>query len=347
LTLIQPTNFQHLIRIYHKHSLAELNTFGLQVFSRFFVAVRTEAELKEAIQLNLSPVFLLGGGSNVLLTKDWPGLVILNRLAGKRILSEENGEVLIEAGAGENWHEFVLWSLDQGLCGLENLSLIPGSVGAAPLQNIGAYGVELKDVFERLEAIELATGNIRTFNKEECGFGYRNSVFKGPLKGQFCISRVVLRLHRQSPLNTSYGAIHQTLQQQGIHQPTARDVSNAVIQIRRSKLPDPAKIGNAGSFFKNPVLTQDQFRQLQDSHPDVVHYQQPDGRVKVPAGWLIEQCGWKGKRVGQTGAYKNQALVLVNYGDASGAEIKALSDRIVESVEARFGISLEKEVNVI
>ena len=251
-----------------------------------------------------------------------------------------------KAGAGENWHEFVLWTLAQGLSGVENLSLIPGTVGAAPIQNIGAYGVELSEVFLKLEAINLNNGVLHTFRAKDCKFGYRDSIFKKALKGKFCITQVYFRLSTHAQLRLEYGAIQRTLAEQQITQPTPRDLSKAVVAIRSAKLPDPATLGNAGSFFKNPTIDTAHFARLQNQYPNMPNYPQGDQRIKVPAGWLIEQCGWKGKRVGETGSYEKQALVLVNYGAATGAEILALSEAIQQSVAEKFEIQLEREVNL-
>ncbi len=327
-------------------SLKNLNTFGIGARAGQFVAVSTVDELRQALSQNISPVHILGGGSNILLTGDLPGLVIKNETGGIEIVSEDAEGSIVAAGGGVNWHQLVLWAIDRNLGGIENLSLIPGCAGAAPIQNIGAYGVELKDVFHHLEAVELATGEPHIFNHGECRFGYRDSVFKNEFKGKFCITKIFLRLSKKPVLNTSYGDIARTLAESGIEKPTIRDVSNAVIHIRQSKLPDPAEIGNAGSFFKNPEIEAAQFQRLQAEFPNIVHYDLPDGRVKIPAGWLIEQDGWKGKRFGDAGCHARQALVLVNYGGASGAEILDLAKKIQASVEEKFGICLTPEVNV-
>lgn len=331
------------------YSLKNYNTFGIDVRARYFVEVTTIAELQTAIEKNplQRNVMILGGGSNLLLTKDVEKLVILNRIAGFEVVEEDQKTVVVRVGGGENWHEFVLECVRRNLGGVENLSLIPGTVGAAPIQNIGAYGVELKDVFERLEAVHLQTGKIEVFEVEDCRFGYRDSVFKRELKGKYAIAYVYFRLQKVAQLNTSYGAISSVLTQKRIAQPTIQDVSTAVIEIRQSKLPDPKVLGNSGSFFKNPELEQQQFNALQKRFPDIVHYPLPSGKVKVPAAWLIEQCGWKGKRVGNTGAYEKQALVLVNYGEASGVEVWQLAQAIAQSVKEKFGIEIAPEVNVL
>ncbi|MBC8085382.1 MAG: UDP-N-acetylmuramate dehydrogenase, partial [Hymenobacter sp.] len=263
------------------------------------------------------------------------------------LISEDEDTVLVRAGAGESWHGLVEYALDQGLSGLENLSLIPGTVGAAPLQNIGAYGAELRDTFETLEALETATGQLRTFSLAECGFGYRESVFKSTLKNQFIVTSVVLRLHRRARPNVGYGAIRTTLQDLGIEgEPTPRHISEAVVRIRRSKLPDPAEIGNAGSFFKNPELSPQKYDALKTRFPDLPGYPVPGG-VKIPAAWLIEQCGWKGLRRGPHGVHDQQALVLVNHGGAQGQDIRDLAYEIIASVRAKFGVELHPEVNII
>ena len=328
------------------HSLISHHTFGLDVRAAFFVEINSEEELRQAIPVCNPPILLMGGGSNMLFTKDWPGTVIHLLLSGKKVVSEDEVSALVSVEAGENWHELVLWTLDKGLGGIENLSLIPGAVGAAPIQNIGAYGVELSDVFDHLEAMELETGLIREFDRDACRFGYRDSVFKNELKGKYAITRVFLRLQKEPVVKTNYGAIQAILEKRGITSPNIRDVSRAVIEIRRSKLPDPAELGNAGSFFKNPEIEADQLRVLKASFPDLVHYPLPDGRAKVPAGWLIEQCGWKGKQVGRTGCHAQQSLVLVNYGGATGEEVWAHAQRVAQSVKEKFGIDLTPEVNV-
>ncbi|MEL6635365.1 MAG: UDP-N-acetylmuramate dehydrogenase [Bacteroidota bacterium] len=327
-------------------SLKDFNTFGIDVRAEHFVVVRSVVELREALAHPAHPKLILGGGSNVLLRGDVKGLVIHNQIGGITVGEEDAYTVSVAAGGGENWHGLVQWCIERGYGGIENLSLIPGTVGAAPIQNIGAYGVELRDVFERLEAIDLQTGATRSFLAEDCVFGYRDSIFKRALKGRYCISRVHLRLTKRAVVNTSYGAIREQLAAQQIMEPGIREVSEAVMAIRRAKLPDPADLGNAGSFFKNPELDPERFERLRDRCPEVPHYLLATGRVKVPAAWLIEQCGWKGKRFGQVGSHARQALVLVNYGGASGSDLYELSQSIAASVEARFGIALSAEVNL-
>lgn len=329
-------------------SLKIYNTFGIDAHAADLLVIESSEQLQELLKKQSSAdFFILGGGSNVLFRRDLSRSVLLNRIKGKSVVEEDENEVTIAIGGGENWHELVLWTLENNWGGLENLSLIPGTVGAAPIQNIGAYGVELKDVFAGLEAIELATGEEQVFSAEDCTFGYRDSYFKRTGKGKYFITQVYLTLKKQPQVNVSYGAIQDVLQAEGIQNPSIQDVSRAVIQIRSSKLPDPAKIGNGGSFFKNPELELSVFEQLQAHYPQIPHYSAPADKVKVPAGWLIEQCGWKGQRRGNAGCYEKQALVLVNLGGASGTEIWALAEEIMASVKAKFGIELEVEVNVI
>lgn len=332
--------------IQSNQSLQGFNTFGVDVKAKAFVTIESTSELTEVLKQNKLPVFILGEGSNILLTKDLDALVIKNNISGKTITDETEYHAIVRLGAGENWHSAVLWSLQKGLCGLENLSLIPGLVGAAPIQNIGAYGVELKDVFEKLEAVNLATGKLTVFHKEDCAFGYRDSVFKNRLKNQFCITAVYLRLSKTPEINIEYGDIKNTLEEMGISDPAPCDVSNAVIRIRTSKLPDPKVLPNSGSFFKNPEIGRKAFEQLQVRFPDIVFYTLPNEKVKIPAGWLIEQCGWKGKRIGHVGCHAKQALVLVNYGGATGRELLEHAKRVADSVKEKFGIALVPEVNV-
>ncbi|UYZ63819.1 UDP-N-acetylmuramate dehydrogenase [Hymenobacter weizhouensis] len=331
-------------------SLRSYNTFGLDVKARWFARFASVKELRELLnrpEVQAADKLVLGGGSNLLFTQDYEGVVLKNEIRGLEILSQNEDTALVRAGAGESWHGLVQYSLDQDLSGIENLSLIPGTVGAAPLQNIGAYGAELKDTFEQLEALEISTGQLRTFSATECGFGYRESVFKGPLKNQFIVTSVVLRLHRQARPNVSYGAIQTTLEDLGVAgEPTPRHISEAVMHIRRSKLPDPAQVGNAGSFFKNPEVSQPKYDTLKAQYPDLPGYPVPGG-VKVPAAWLIEQCGWKGQRRGQHGVHDKQALVLVNHGGAQGQDIRDLAHDIIASVREKFGIELHPEVNIL
>ncbi len=329
-------------------NLKAFNTFGVEAKASRFARFQNLDELKEQLAAqNGKGLFILGGGSNILLTKDIDALVLKNEIKGIEILRREGETVWISAGAGEVWHEFVLYCVDQGFAGLENLSLIPGNVGASPMQNIGAYGVEVKDRIEEVEAFDLETESLHRFTNTECEFGYRESVFKRRLKNRYVITRVIFRLSTNPKINTSYGAIESELKAQGIVNPTIKDVSNAVIAIRQSKLPDPKQIGNAGSFFKNPVVEQSVYEKIKMKHPDVPSYPAEAGKVKIPAGWLIEQAGWKGKTFDNYGVHKNQALVLVNYGGASGSQIWDLSSRILEDISNKFGVELEREVNVV
>ncbi|MCK4561926.1 MAG: UDP-N-acetylmuramate dehydrogenase [Flavobacteriaceae bacterium] len=329
-------------------SLKPYNTFGIESYAESFVSVTSLSQLQNIISKN-KDVFILSGGSNILLTKNISKPVVYLNLKGIEILESANpNEVLVKAQAGENWHEFVLWCIANNFGGLENLSLIPGNVGTSPMQNIGAYGVEIKDTFYTLEALDIATGKTKTFNKKACSFGYRESVFKNIFKGKYIITNVTFKLTKnQHKLNTSYGAIQAVLDQQNVKHPTIKDVSNAVINIRESKLPNPKEIGNSGSFFKNPMISTAHFKVLVKEYPKIPHYPISDKLVKIPAGWLVEQCGFKGKRFSDAGVHKNQALVLVNYGNATGKEIFNLAQRILKSVKDKFNIDLEIEVNVI
>lgn len=332
-------------------SLRPFNTFGIDATAHYFMEVDSISALQNALQLpeiQGLPLLVLGGGSNLLLTRNFEGFALKISLKGIELLHEDEQCYYVRAGAGENWHGFVQHCIANGWAGVENLSLIPGTVGAAPMQNIGAYGVELKDVFYELQALAIAEGSLHTFLHSDCRFGYRESVFKHEAKGKYIITSVTFRLRKTPQINVSYGAIRQTLEAMGISSPTIADVSRAVIHIRQSKLPDPTQLGNAGSFFKNPEIPKAQYDELKTRYPDLPAYptDHPD-RIKVAAGWLIEQCGWKGKRVGNTGAHKDQALVLVNYGGASGAEIWQLAQQIQASVAERFGVQLQPEVNVV
>ncbi len=294
------------------------------------------------------PLFILGGGSNILFTKNFNGLVLKNEILGFEILEEDDEAVLIKVGAGMNWHEFVLKCIALDFGGVENLSLIPGNVGASPMQNIGAYGVEIKDVFEFLDAVHISSGEIQRFSNQDCDFGYRESIFKNKVKGEYVICHVGFRLSKRHKLNTSYGAIEVELNKRNISNPNIKDVSNAVISIRQSKLPDPKVIGNAGSFFKNPIITVNKLKQLLESHPDIPNYPSGESEAKLAAGWLIEQSGWKGKVYDERyGVHKKQALVLVNYNNATGNEILNLSLNIIKDVEQKFGVRLEREVNIL
>jgi len=338
-----------MLQIQQNVSLKNFNSFGIEASARYFAEISHEDELVELFmdpQWKETPRLVMGGGSNMLLLDDYDGLVIRMNIRGIEHRISHN-DVFVEAGAGEVWNDLVNYCVAHQYAGLENLSLIPGSVGASPIQNIGAYGVELKDVFASCRAFEIASGTFKTFTKADCGFGYRESVFKTELKGQYIITCVKFHLSLIPNINLRYGAIEQELQNRGISTPTIKDVSQVVSHIRVSKLPDPSTIGNAGSFFKNPVIDKDTFNRLHQQFPNVVNYPAGDGLVKLAAGWLIEQCGWKGKTVGNTGTWKNQALVLVNHGGATGTEIYALSSQIIDSVYTKFGVSLEREVNII
>ncbi|PTQ69929.1 UDP-N-acetylmuramate dehydrogenase [Pseudomonas sp. GV071] len=329
-------------------SLKPLNSFGVDVKAALFAEADNDADVRAALQLaeqRQLPLLVIGGGSNLLLTGDVQALVL--RMASRGIRIVEDGEqVLIEAEAGEPWHPFVQWTLAQGLVGLENLSLIPGTVGAAPMQNIGAYGVEIKDVFHSLTALDRQTGELREFGLADCNFAYRDSLFKQQA-GRWLILRVRFVLSRQQTLHLEYGPVRQRLSEQGIDSPTASDVSRAICLIRAEKLPDPAVLGNAGSFFKNPLVSAELAAKVRAEHADVVAYPQADGQVKLAAGWLIERAGWKGFREGDAGVHKLQALVLVNYGGATGSELLALAKRIQADVLAKFGVELEIEPNVL
>ena len=330
-------------------SLKNYNTFGIDAIAERFAVVRRVEELRAVLaEWRAESPFILGGGSNLLLPDRVERPLILNRIMGKSIAAEAGGKAMVRCGAGEEWHAFVRWCVERGLGGIENLSLIPGTVGAAPIQNIGAYGVELSDVFHSLKAVRLRDGKEVAFRKADCQFGYRDSYFKQAGKGQYCITEVCLELTtRDHRLNTTYGAIQAILSARGIGQPSLRALSDAVIHIRKSKLPNPEEIGNSGSFFKNPIIPRTQFEALQQRFPDIVNYPVGEDQVKVPAGWLIEQSGWKGRRLGPAGSYEKQALVLVNHGGATSADIWALAERIMADVKARFGIELEPEVNVL
>ena len=337
------------MEILANYPLKNHNTFGINAFAKEFVQVKTVEELKQVICENShKKLFILGGGSNMLLTKDIDALVIHIDLHGKKTVSHDDEFAFVQAMAGENWHEFVMYCIDNGYGGLENLSLIPGNVGTTPIQNIGAYGTEIKDTFVSCEAIEVATQQSRTFTKDECEFAYRESIFKGKLKDKYIITSVTFRLTKtHHKINTAYGDIAAELTRNGISVPTIKDVSNAVTAIRRSKLPDPKVLGNSGSFFKNPVITADEFEKASLKYPEMPHYKVSDAQVKVPAGWLIEQSGFKGSRFGDAGVHAKQALVLVNYGNATGRELLELSKKIQHTVYDNFGIMIEAEVNVI
>lgn len=330
--------------------LRQYNTLGIDAIAKLFATFISGEELKELIENN--PIsgkapLILGGGSNMLFKDHVNGLVLKNEIPGLTIVKEDADHVYVKAGAGKNWHSFVQYCLRQNWAGVENLSLIPGCVGASPMQNIGAYGVEIKEVFEELEAFHVHDREVHTFNARDCEFGYRESVFKGKFRNQYVILNVTYRLNKTPKFNTSYGAIEQELARMGVQELTIQAVSQAVINIRSSKLPDPAKIGNAGSFFKNPSVAADVYAQLKTEYPHIVGYPNADGTVKLAAGWLIEQSGWKGFRRGDAGVHEKQALVLVNYGRATGQEIYDLSEDVMKSVHTKFGVELEREVNVV
>lgn len=328
-------------------SLKAYNTFGIEAKAKQFVSAHSIAELNEVLLLN-QDIFVLGGGSNMLLTQNINKLVVHIALKGISVIKEDEDYVWVKANAGENWHEFVLWCIDHNYGGIENLSLIPGNVGTTPIQNIGAYGIEIKNVFASCEAININSREIKEFNKKDCQFGYRESVFKNALKEQYIITSVVFKLTKTNhKTNSSYGAIETELANNNISTPTIKDISNAVIAIRKSKLPDPKELGNSGSFFKNPIISVDKYKELHKKHPEMPHYVISETEVKVPAGWLIEQAGFKGKRFGDAGIHKNQALVLVNYGNATGQEIVAVSKNIQKTILEKYEIVIEAEVNII
>lgn len=330
-------------------SLKILNTFGVEAIAQFYVDIEKENDLQELFsneELKAQPRLILGGGSNMLFTQNYGGLVIHLKIQG--LSAEiEGDDVYVRAGAGIVWNDLVNYCVDNDYAGVENLSLIPGSVGASPVQNIGAYGVELQDIFHSCRAFEISTGKFRVFTKEDCAFSYRDSVFKSSLKGQYIITEVTFKLSKTFKPNVSYGAITEELTNRGIDLPTIKQLSQVISHIRVSKLPDPTTIGNAGSFFKNPIIPESQFNDLKIQFPEIVHFQAGKSFIKVSAGWLIEQCNWKGKVVGNTGTWKNQALVLVNHGNATGEEIFQFSSTIIDSVNTKFGILLEREVNII
>jgi UDP-N-acetylmuramate dehydrogenase len=331
-------------------SLKPYNTFGIDAKAKYFSSFDTLAWLEEILNSKFqasNSKLILGGGSNILLTKDFDGIVLKNEIKGIEVVSEDDEHVYIKAGAGENWHRFVLYCVNNNYAGVENLSLIPGNVGASPMQNIGAYGVEIKDVFYELEAFHKFDKTTQKFSLKDCGFGYRESVFKNKYKDQFVITGVTYRLSKKPFFNTSYGAINQELERMGIKELSIQLISQAVINIRTSKLPNPKEVGNAGSFFKNPVIPNKQFNEIKKAFPNIVAFPSGTDHTKLAAGWLIEQCGWKGYRKDDAGCYPKQALVLVNYGNATGEEIFNLSEQIIRSVKEKFGVALETEVNIL
>ena len=335
------------MQVQENFPLKSYNTFGVKANAPLFAAFSNMDELGGILrEYTSTPLMVLGGGSNILFTQDFDGLVLKNEISGIHTVHEDEEHIYVKAGAGENWHRFVMHCIDHELAGVENLSLIPGNVGAAPMQNIGAYGVELKDIFHSLEAFHIRDRRLVNFSLNDCAFGYRDSVFKNKYRDQFIILSVTFRLNRHANPDTSYGAILDELKKMNA-MPTIHSVSQAVINIRTAKLPDPAVTGNAGSFFKNPEISEMVFTSLVDRFPGIIGYHLPSGKVKLAAGWMIEECGWKGFRRGDAGCHPRQALVLVNYGNASGREILALGEEIQASVLEKFGVALEREVNVI
>lgn len=332
-------------------SLKSYNTFGIDAHAKYFSTFSNVAALEDLLNnfkpQTSDPKLILGGGSNILLTKNFNGLVLKNEIKGIEVLKEDEENVYIQVGAGENWHQFVMYCVKNNYAGVENLSLIPGNVGASPMQNIGAYGVEIKDVFYELDALHIQDKATVKFSLNDCAFGYRESVFKNKYKEQFVITSVTYRLNKKPSFNTSYGAIQQELEKMGVKALNIAAISQAVVNIRSSKLPDPKEIGNAGSFFKNPQIVKHQLQALEQTYPTIPSFPVDADYVKIPAGWLIEQCGWKGYHKGDAGCYPKQALVLVNYGNASGEDIYALSEEILQSVKNKFGIVLEREVNMV
>ncbi len=329
-------------------SLKNFNSFGLDVYAQKFASFGSADELAELLSIEpRSSLVILGGGSNILFTKDVAGLVLKNDMKGIELVKEDTQHYYIKAYAGENWHGFVQHCLARNYAGIENLALIPGNVGASPMQNIGAYGVEIKDVFQQLEAYHISEKKLVSFSLNDCRLGYRESVFKKEYQNQFVILSVIFRLNKIPVINTSYGAIAQELEKMQVKELSIQAIADAVIRIRSSKLPDPARVGNAGSFFKNPVVSADNYTKLKEAYPAISAFKVDEGHYKLAAGWLIEQCGWKGYRKGDAGCYDKQALVLVNYGQATGQEIFMLSSAIIESVTKKFGVVLEREVNIL
>jgi len=338
------------MNIIENYPLLKLNTFGIDVKAKYFTSINTINELIEVTKTNVFKdleLLILGGGSNILFTKDFDGLVILNNIKGKEIIDQNQQSIFLKIGAGENWHELVMYCVDNGWGGIENLSLIPGNTGTAPMQNIGAYGVEIKETFIELEALEISSGKIVKFNNSDCEFGYRESVFKNKMKNQYIILNITLELKKNPVLNINYGDVKAILESQNIKNPAIKEVSNAIISIRQSKLPDPKKIGNSGSFFKNPIVSLNQLELIKKKYPNVVNYEINENEFKIAAGWLIERAGWKGKKFNNYGVHEKQALVLVNYGLANGMEIFELSEKIILDIKDKFGITLEREVNII
>lgn len=327
--------------------ITKYTTFGISATCKDILHMYFESDVEAIYKNNNKTNYkILGGGSNVLITKNIDDVVLVNRIKGLNVINESDTDIIVEVGGGENWHNLVMWSVSHGLGGIENMALIPGTVGAAPIQNIGAYGIEQKDAFVRLKAYQIDSGEWKTFEKEECEFGYRDSIFKRHAKDQFFITKVTYRLHKNSIINNSYKDVSQYLDLHKVTNPGVKDIANAVIAIRTSKLPDPAIIGNAGSFYKNPIVPISSLNTLIASYPAIPHYPAESGHIKLAAGWLIDQCGYKGKQVGNTGTYKNQALVLVNHGGATGTEIWNFAQEIQEAVFSKFGVNIEAEVNI-
>ena len=337
------------MQVYQDYLLKEYNTFGIAATAKYFASFSSAEELEELLSNNKNIPFkmILGGGSNILFTRDYNGLVLKNAIPGIKVLDEDNEYIYVNAGAGVKWHDLVLFCIKNNYGGMENLSLIPGNVGASPMQNIGAYGVEVKDIFYELKAFHLEDKIMRSFSAKDCEFGYRDSIFKRQLKGQFAILNVTYRLEKNPDFNISYGAIEKELEKMKIQKLSIKAISDAVIHIRTSKLPDPAIIGNAGSFFKNPVIVKSELKKIENIKKNIPYYEAGENKYKIPAGWLIERCGWKGYRKGDAGCYEKQALVLVNYGNATGKEIYDLSEEIKISVQEKFGVELEREVNIV
>lgn len=337
------------IKILENYDLTKLNTFGVSAYAKFFVELNNESDIKElflSTEFKNNEKLFLGGGSNVLFTKDFDGIVILNKLKGIEIIENEKDYVLIRSMGGEKWHDLVSFAVDRGYWGIENLSLIPGTVGAAPVQNIGAYGVEIKNILENVETYDIEKGEKKVFKKEECEFGYRDSIFKNKVKGKYFIFSITLKLSKTEKKNIDYKILQEYLEKNKIEVKSSKDISDAIVAIRKSKLPDPVLIGNAGSFFKNIYVDTKKVEEIKLRYLDVPFFQE-NGGIKIPAGWLIEKCGWKGRRIGNVGVHEKQALVLVNYGGATGKEIKDFSEQIIVSVEDKFGLKLEREVNLI
>ena len=338
------------MNVIENYPLIKLNTFGIDVKAKYFTSINTVNELieiKKSEKFKDRELLILGGGSNILFTKDFNGLVILNNIKGKEIVDRNDDSIILKIGAGENWHELVMYCVDNGWGGIENLSLIPGNTGTAPMQNIGAYGVEIKETFVELEALEISSGKIVKFSNSECEFGYRESVFKNKMKNKYIILNITLELNKNPILNINYGDVKAILETKKIETPTIKDVSNAIISIRQRKLPDPKKIGNSGSFFKNPIIDINLLKLIEGKYPNVVSYKINENKFKIAAGWMIEKAGWKGKKFNNFGVHENQALVLVNYGLANGKEIFNLSEKIILDIKEKFGITLEREVNII